>query len=215
MTSPSIAAFRSALAGALSLLLMLFLLGCDDPDSTADQDEVARMLAEFENRKRYSVLDVETLGSIDDDHLEQAIIDYIDYKVAGRYEDEYRIVTGLSKGFQAIYATWWVEAEVKNGGFHQYFWNSSGQFAMEAIEGFNAIGAPAMAGVMEDAVRMAIAEMPEMNKFREEGTIEAFAESYEHTNLGTLDTRFDEQDDDLSSLRIAYIRRNPELFVGD
>ena len=98
-------------------------------------DIIARSIEEFNNRKIYTILDEDTLKQIPDDALEQAILDYINHKVGEDYDNQYKIVTRLSKGFQAIYATWWVEAEVSNGGFNQYFWNSSGQFASEAVEG--------------------------------------------------------------------------------
>jgi hypothetical protein len=40
----------------------------------------------------------------------------------------------LSEKEQAIYTMWWLEAEVNNGGFHQYFWNSAGDHTKVALE---------------------------------------------------------------------------------
>jgi len=118
----------------------------------------------------------------------------------------------LSKGFIAVYVTFWVEAEVNNGGFNQYFWNSSGQFGLEAIEGFREIGAAACADLMSRAVATAVAEFPEMQKHYERGTLDAFRESYEHTQLDELDTEFYALGEGLSDLRIKYIRSHPHLF---
>ena len=84
-------------------------------------DNIKKTLEEFESRKIYTKLDEDTLNDIKDENLEQAIIDYIYNKVGDRFDKEYEIVTGMSKGFRAIYTTWWVEAEVNNGGFNQYF----------------------------------------------------------------------------------------------
>lgn len=179
------------------------------------EDEIAKSVDAFNNRKTYSALDKSTLESIEDSELEQAIVDYIYTKVGDDYEKQYEIVTGLSKGFKAVYTTWWVEAEVNNGGFNQYFWNSSSQFAMEAIDGFKEIGAEKYASLMENAVKIAIDEMPEMQKFRNKGTLEAFSESYEHTALNELDEKFFEYPEDLSKLRITYIRNNYGLFTGN
>jgi hypothetical protein len=39
-----------------------------------------------------------------------------------------------------LFAVWWCDAEVCNGGFHQFFSNSTGVLAPEALEGFQAIG---------------------------------------------------------------------------
>ena len=184
------------------VFLVLGVCGCGEPETTDLDDEVSKAVEEFENRKKYTTLDEDTLKAIEDEDLEQAVMDYIYHKTGDNYEDSYRIVTGLSEGFQAVYTTWWVEAEVNNGGFNQYFWNSSGQFGLEAIEGFKVIGAPKTAKLMEEAVTIAVEEFPEMKRFREEGTIEAFSESYEHTNLNDLDLAFYEYDEDLSALRI-------------
>jgi len=178
-------------------------------------DEISKSIEEFENRKIYTKLDERTLQKINNDALEQAIMDYIDHKVGENYDRQYEIVTGLSKGFQAIYTTWWVEAEVNNGGFNQYFWNSSGEFAIEAIEGFKEIGAIRNAKLMEKAVTIAIKEMPEMKKFHKQGTLEAFSESYKHTKLNDLDDEFYKYEENLSELRITYIRNNPQLFIGE
>ena len=39
-----------------------------------------------------------------------------------------------------LFAAHWCQAEVCNGGFHQFFCNSTGVLAPEALEGFRAIG---------------------------------------------------------------------------
>ena len=48
--------------------------------------------------------------------MEQAIIDYVESKLDGHYDQEVEIVRGLSPGVRATYLTWVVEAEVNNGG---------------------------------------------------------------------------------------------------
>lgn len=40
-----------------------------------------------------------------------------------------------------LYAAHWCQSEVRNGGFHQFFSNTTGLLAPEALEGFRAIGA--------------------------------------------------------------------------
>jgi hypothetical protein len=47
-----------------------------------------------------------------------------------------------------------VEAEVNNGGFHQYFNNSSGDNTAEAIEALETIGASAAANLLRQAAAM-------------------------------------------------------------
>lgn len=181
-------------------------------EEMAFEAELGARLRKFEKRKIYKVLSPKIINTIADDDLEQAIIDYIDVKVGKNYHNQYQIVTSMSKGFQAIYTTWWVEAEVNNGGFDQYFFNSTQQFALEALEGFIEIGAVRNATLMGKAIQIAIRKVPEMKKYREEGALDAFSETYKTTELTQLDDEFFEYPEDLSRLRIDYIRRNLDLF---
>ncbi len=82
-------------------------------------------------------------------------------------------------------------------------------------KGFKEIGAIKNAKLMERAVAIAIEEIPVMNNFREQGTLEAFSDSYKHTKLNDLDDEFYKCEEDLIELRVKYIRDNPELFIGN
>ncbi|AYN00137.1 DUF4375 domain-containing protein [Chryseobacterium sp. 3008163] len=53
----------------------------------------------------------------------------------------YSYVVNLSKHLQVTYLTVVLENQVLNGGFHQYFANSYGQFAKETIDALIEIGA--------------------------------------------------------------------------
>ena len=39
-----------------------------------------------------------------------------------------------------LYVAHWCQSEVNNGGFHQFFYNTTGLLAPEAVDGFRAIG---------------------------------------------------------------------------
>ena len=51
-----------------------------------------------------------------------------------------------------LFSIHWLHLELYNGGFWQYFFNSTGTSCPEAIEGFKAIGMPEVASVIEEAV---------------------------------------------------------------
>jgi hypothetical protein len=53
-----------------------------------------------------------------------------------------------------LYAAHFCQSEVCNGGFTQFFWNSTGVLAPEAVEGFQAIGQPKVADVVQRAINM-------------------------------------------------------------
>lgn len=53
---------------------------------------------------------------------------------------------------QHLFAAHWCQSEVLNGGFVQFFANSTGVLAPEAIEGFKAIGMPKTAELVTEAL---------------------------------------------------------------
>jgi len=48
---------------------------------------------------------------------------------------------GLTLAEREVVALYWLEAEVMNGGLHQYFYNSSGDLALYAVSGLKRVGA--------------------------------------------------------------------------
>jgi hypothetical protein len=163
---------------------------------------------------QYPVLTLEILRALPDEKLEGAILDHIRSKVGEDYEHEYRIVTSLSKGFQMVYATSWVEGEVDNGGFNQYFWNPSGAFRIEALEGYKLIGATQHEQIMAEAIKVYAAIESKLKQQQEKGTLKAFSDSYKDNPLNKLDDQFYELKENVSALRVRFIREHPDLFVS-
>ena len=180
-----------------------------------DDDELSASIYAFMNRRRYADFDRATLASISNDDLELAIQDYVYARIGDDSANEDARLAELSPGFRAVFTTLCVEAEVRNGGFNQYFWNSEGKLADLAVEGFRHIGAPEYADLMKRAIATWRDENDVIEPFREVGTIEAFSESYEHSKLGDLDHEFYElvKVSDLSHLRIAFIRTHEHEFI--
>jgi hypothetical protein len=164
-------------------------------------------------KHQYPVLSFKILQKIPDSELEAAILDNVDYRIGGNYDEAYKKVTGLSKGFQMVYATWWVEAEVNNGGFNQYFWNPAGQFQNEALEGYKLLGAEEHADLLGEAIKIYEQLAPKLSKLKAENTTAAFTQSYKDNPLGQCDDKFYKLKVDTSALRIKYIREHPGLFI--
>jgi hypothetical protein len=174
-----------------------------------------RTLDEFDRRQIYRSLDPSTLAGIPDDKLEQAVFDYAAAKLDGRYEREAQIVAAMPPGVRALYLTWVVEAEVNNGGFNQYYWNTEDRFSDQAVEAFEFFVAMDYAKLMREANRVREAEKQRLAPLKDRDTLEAFSESYDETKLGPFDERFYKLGDDLSALRISKMRAAPELFSGN
>jgi hypothetical protein len=177
--------------------------------------DTSRRLGEHEpseavaNRKRYTELTPAVLAEIPDQKLEQAIIDFIEYKVAGRDNRRRDILAALGPGFRAMDATWRAEIEVAGGGFRQYFRNTRGQFAADAVAGFRLMRAPELAAVMEQAIIIASEEQALSQPVRQPG-----GPGRGHDRYRPLDQRFLALAKHLGARRIALIRARPELFVG-
>ena len=189
--------------------------GMRDEKMEAWKADLAKSMETFKNRKIYKRLTPEILASIPDDKLEQAIIDYVYEKVARRHDQEVQIIKGMSDGLRATHATWVAEAEVNNGGFNQFFWNSSREYAAEAVAGFTLFELPALARLMQRAIIVNQEEAARLEKFKERGSLKAFSESYKENPINDLDKQFYEAAKNLSATRIAFIRKHPDLFVGE
>lgn len=177
------------------------------------QAQLDRMLEAHANRRRYDRFDQEVLASIPDPDLEQALMDYLFDRLKHFEQDQDRAFASLSAQFRVFFCTWEVEAEVVNGGFNQYFWNSSAQNAERTPAALHEIGDEVAANLMREANRIALAELPEMSKYMKERTPEAFSESYKHTSLNDLDEQFCRRAAAFSSLRLEYVRSRLEAFA--
>lgn len=74
----------------------------------------------------------------------------------------------LPTASQNLLAAWWAQSEIRNGGFDQFFGNSTGVLAPEAAAGFRAIGMPLAAEAMEMAIAWFGDEYPRDRDIREE-----------------------------------------------
>lgn len=188
--------------------LIMLLSGCGKPGS--EQSSALSPTSPSENVA--TPLTAETLASIKDEDLEEAVRLHMYERMRGKYENAREALEEFPVGLRAIYLTCDVEGEVNNGGFNQYYWNKSGEFANEAVEAFEFFSATKHAALMREANQVHAQEAAEIQRFKDRNTLEAFSESYKVTKLGPLDDRFYKLDEDLSKLRIAKIRSSPELF---
>src|SRR5438105_3105405 len=60
---------------------------------------------------------------------------------------------GLRPEVGHLFAAHWCQSEVRNGGLHQFFSNSTGVLAPEALVGFRAIGITEWADIVAEAMR--------------------------------------------------------------
>ena len=177
---------------------------------------IEKSVDEFNNRKIYKKLSPEILTNIPDDKLEQAIMDKIDTNFENGEHYTLDKISKLTKGQQAVFSTWWLEAEVNNGGFNQFYFNSSGQYAEMAEIGFKTIGAEKFLELTLRANNIFTENKERLEEF-DDGTMESFSESYKDNPLNDLDTEFYKlyDSENISDLRIKYIRENNKEFTTE
>lgn len=117
----------------------------------------------------------------------------------------------LTEAERTILAVSTVDREVNNGGFEQFFGNSSCEFAPEIVASLQRIGFSEAAELAQDAI----------DALRIQGsvtlsTIEAVIEKEDEAiveQLDALDSRFYDEIGDLSGHLIAYIAANRDSVV--
>lgn len=177
--------------------------------------EARQFWRDYENRPRYPVLTRAILKSLNDRDLFGAIQDYVSLKVERDSTKRFAIVSSLPRRFQAVYSTWWVAAEISNGGFHQYFYNQGTDWAFMALEGYKLFGAHETAALMARAIEIHLFEETERLIFPDvtpAQMIDGFVKSREASKLPELDRLFYETHD---GKPVEYIRAHLDEFVAD
>lgn len=189
----------------LAPLLLLFL-ACRETSHM-------KTLEEYGYDPKYKQLTRSLLDREPDSTLEQAVMQHVAWVINQDYANEREIIAGLPAGIQMVYTTRWVEDEVNNGGFNQYFFNSTGELADLALAGFQLLGATKNEHLMRDALAVYEQERIRLEQARKAESKDAFADTYKDSGFESLDERFYKLGEDLQKLRIRYIREHPEHFV--
>lgn len=178
---------------------------------------LSRQLAEvslLSPDERFRRLTPELLASLSADEIADAVVQHVHLQVGGAWGEgrETVLIRALPPGIRGVYATWLVDAEVNNGGFNQFFFNSSGRYAGDALAGYELFGAEDYAAVMRAAIATFEADRERLAPFYEAHTPEAFAESYAHTGLGEVDQRYYALGDRIYYVWAVFTRDHPEAF---
>ena len=146
------------------------------------------------------------LSSMDTTHIMITIDDYISASLTS--DDNLSRLTQPQKNFYYIQE---LEGEVNNGGFNQYFFNSSGDYAHETISALKAIGAEKAIKLLQSAIDEFPGHLvPKDRAMRQE--ILSKIESKAQKVWDKLDSEFYTYPDDLNALNIIYIKKNKKDF---
>jgi hypothetical protein len=200
---------------------ILNLLGCSGQTKKNEsglskemKEQLANSVGAFKNRPIYKELTEQIIDTISDENLLQVVFDNLSEKQLADFEKEYETVMSWNKSRQAIYMIWALEAEVNNGGYNQFYFNSSGQFYKHLPEALRLVGANKFADLTEKANKTFEKENEKITK-HQDGTIEGFSKSYDDNPLNDFDTEFYEryQTENLQQIQVDYIRKNKKEYI--
>ena len=123
-------------------------------------------------------------------------------------KEDFVTQSAVQKVFSAV---WALESEVYNGGFSQYFQNSSSETVGFVVEALEMISASNAAGICRNAVATAFPEgLP-----ADPEAISSAASDFSieiQDSLDILDNKFYKQPDNLTQLLFAFVSDHPEEF---
>ncbi|WP_422657621.1 DMP19 family protein [Paenibacillus sp. EC2-1] len=114
---------------------------------------------------------------------------------------------GLTKSEKVIFCMLGLEREVNNGGFDQFFLNSSGEYKYETLDSLRKIDASYTVSLLEEAIRIVEEPNPPGMKADEHKDIQS-------EKLNDLDNKFYEYKEDLLELQLQFITEQQDDFLS-
>ncbi len=117
----------------------------------------------------------------------------------------------LSHAEQVLYRIYWVEAEVNNGGFDQYFFNTSGNDAIDTPASLEEIGAHHTVQIVRDAISIFPGGPPPRSREERDKLYDLVTDEV-RDKWNELDLKFYKYHDPLEDLQIEYMKNNKDVI---
>jgi hypothetical protein len=131
--------------------------------------------------------------------------------IAPDLETEKELAKRLSPGQKALYFFWYLDAQVTNGGFIQFFWNGYSQYIPPILEGLKLIGDSNLKELVDEANQEYLTNIDKFNSQRNMGDSEVLYD--ELKEFDKMDDKYYEIHDRTMELFEKYVRANPNEFV--
>ena len=128
--------------------------------------------------------------------------------------NEGEILSAAARGQRVLYILNSVEGEINNGGFHQLFWNATGEFVDEAIAYAGELGATRERELLRDAASIFPDGVPEDPDERQE-VLESLPKELSEDRLDAISSRWYAQELSFEPYLRKYIRAHPDEFFFD
>ena len=127
-------------------------------------------------------------------------------------ESEVELSMRLSPGQKALYFIWYLDGQVTNGGFIQFYWNGYRKYLEPILEGLKLIGDNEMFELVEKADKEFLANQDKFSEYQKQDDYETLCDKL--AQFDELDESYYELNDETMSLIEKYARRNPDEFVN-
>lgn len=159
--------------------------------------------------EQHNILSGELLKEIPEENLLDIIYDYVAFNVSGKYGvEEEKVLIKIPEVYRIVYMIRVYEGEINNGGFDQYFYNSTGYFIFDTIKYLEKIGARGNLEITKKALALVNSNNLTIEQFKSEQIDREIDYDDVSEQLNELDNEFYEYPDNLEGLLIKYIKDN-------
>ena len=120
-------------------------------------------------------------------------------------------MTRFSPGQKALYFIWYLDAQVTNGGFIQFYWNDYRRYLAPLMDGLKLIGDSAMLNLIEEADIEYLLQQDKFISYKKKDDMEHLYDSLQ--NFDNFDSTYYTIHDKTMDLIEKYARKNPDQFV--
>ena len=121
-------------------------------------------------------------------------------------------VLALPQPWRTLYTIIHLDSEVRNGGFHQFFWNSEGDLNAATLEDLERAGATVFLNLFRRAVATATEFQVVETKRRSAGDTDEFVTGYKTIPWESLDQAYYQICPTLLEYAVRYIRTHLSDF---
>jgi len=134
-------------------------------------------------------------------------------QVCETYERAGYDLTKLTPPEQATLLVLFLDEQVRNGGFHQYYFNSTGNGALLVAPALREIGAPALARIVERANRIFPGGLPDESREIRCEQLDYFTPE-KRSELDECDDLYYRSAEDIEDLVLEYYRKHSSQFTA-
>lgn len=180
------------------------------------REAFAQMTAEADARPpRPTLTEIssEALSALSGEDLDLAVYEYVERQLSAS-RNRPATLGLLPRGLQLFYLSFIIEAEVMNGGLHQFFWNPSSEMAGLIGPALRELQASEAADLFDQAVIIADEEISTCGEHKKEKMLEAYSVSNAKSKLRQFDDEFCSYAEEFRALRTVFIQSHEEQFLS-